>query len=85
MLEAWILDKTPVDKWKTIEGGMDRLVNGMVKILDTDKTLTSKRVTGLQPSPDGGGVTVVINQTEQRSYACVINTRLRWVLYTPWT
>jgi hypothetical protein len=72
VLEFWTLDNTPLDKWKTIEGGMDRLVNGMVKILGKP-VLTSKRVTGLKAGPDGA-VTVVINRTEERRYDHVINT-----------
>ncbi|KAK4164716.1 flavin-containing amine oxidase [Cladorrhinum sp. PSN259] len=81
VLEGWILDKTPLDKWKTIEGGMDRLVNGMVHVLDKS-VLTSKRVTGLKPTPGGRGVTVVVNKTEERNYAHVINTPPLGVLYT---
>lgn len=79
VLEAWILDKTPLDKWKTVEGGMDRLVNGMVKILDKP-VLKSKRVTGLKPGPDGG-VMAVINRTEERSYVHIINTPPLGIIY----
>jgi hypothetical protein len=71
-LESWIFDESPLDTWQCVEGGMDRIINGMVKILKTP-VVTSKRVTGLRPGADGE-VTVVINDTEERNYAHVINT-----------
>jgi monoamine oxidase len=71
-LEAWIFDETPLNSWQAVEGGMDRIINGMVKILK-NSVVTSKRVTGLKPGVNGS-VTVVINETEERSYAHVINT-----------
>jgi hypothetical protein len=71
-LEAWIFDETPLNSWQAVEGGMDRIINGMVKILK-NSVVTSKRVTGLKPGANGS-VTVVINETEERSYAHVINT-----------
>ncbi len=71
-LEQWIFDESPLDGWKCVEGGMDRIVNGMVKTL-RNPVVTSKRVTGLKPGADDA-VVVVINGAEERSYAHVINT-----------
>ncbi len=71
-LEAWIFDETPLDSWTCVEGGMDRIINGMVKILK-NPVLTSKRVTGLKPG-GSGSVRVAIDDAEERGYAHVINT-----------
>jgi len=79
-LEAWIFDASSLDSWKCVEGGMDRIINGMVKILK-NQVLTSKRVTGLKPGSNGS-VTVVVNGTEERNYAHVINTAPLGVVQT---
>jgi len=71
-LEQWIFDDAPVDRWQCVEGGFDRIVNGLVKIL-RNPVLTSKRVTGLKPGPDTS-VVVLIEGKQQRRYAHVINT-----------
>ncbi|KAI9846686.1 MAG: hypothetical protein M1837_003741 [Sclerophora amabilis] len=71
-LEEWIFESAPLDSWLAIEGGMDRISAGMVKIL-SKSVETSMRVTAIKPAPEGA-LSVHINGTEDRTYAHVINT-----------
>jgi hypothetical protein len=50
-----------------VEGGMDRLFNGAIKLLRRSVP-TSKRATGLRPGDDGGTVTVVVGLAGGGSY-----------------
>ncbi|KAH8662544.1 flavin-containing amine oxidase [Xylariales sp. PMI_506] len=80
VMEQWIFESAPPESWRCVEGGMERLINGMVKVIQ-NPVVTSKRVTGLKPGPDNT-VTVVINGTEERTYAHVINTPPLGVIQT---
>ena len=71
-LEQWIFDSAPLSSWQAVDGGMDRMTYGMTKILK-NSVITSKRVTAIRPGA-GTSLDVVINGTEVRNYAHVINT-----------
>ena len=79
-LESWIFDEYPLDSWHCVEGGMDRIINGMVKIIK-NPVVTSKRVTALKPSSEGG-LAVIINGTEARNYSHIISTPALGVIQT---
>jgi monoamine oxidase len=72
VIEEWIFSDAPLDSWLAVDGGMDRITDGMVKII-SKSVLTSRRVTAIKPTPDGS-LTAVVNGTEERNYAHVINT-----------
>ncbi|SPO07083.1 uncharacterized protein DNG_09777 [Cephalotrichum gorgonifer] len=72
VMEQWIFHQSPLDSWTCVEGGMDRIVNGMVKTL-ARQVETGKRVTAIK-SADEGALTVVINGEEERTYDHVIST-----------
>ncbi|EQL03614.1 amine oxidase (flavin-containing) [Ophiocordyceps sinensis CO18] len=72
VMEQWIFYEAPLSSWKCVEGGMGRIVDGLVKIIS--KTVeTTKRVTAIKPA-DSGALKVVINGDEERTYHHVINT-----------
>ncbi|KAJ6784854.1 hypothetical protein PWT90_10295 [Aphanocladium album] len=72
VIEQWIFSETPSGSWSNVEGGMDRLIDGMTKVIH--KTVeTKKRVTAIQPAGKGN-LKVVINGAEKRVYDHVINT-----------
>jgi monoamine oxidase len=72
VMEQWIFNEAPFDSWLCVEGGMDRIVDGMLKIIS--KTVeTGKRVTAIKPASNGA-LKVVINGNEERTYDHVINT-----------
>ncbi|PHH90838.1 hypothetical protein CDD83_2504 [Cordyceps sp. RAO-2017] len=74
VLEQWIFFEAPLDSWVCVEGGMDRITDGMVKII-SKPVETRKRVTAIRPAHGGdGALTVVINDQEERTYDHVINT-----------
>lgn len=72
VLEEWIFTEAPLDSWLCIDGGLDRITHGMSKII-SKKVETRKRVTAIKPA-DNGALKVVINGSEERTYAHVINT-----------
>lgn len=72
VMEQWIFYEAPLSSWKCVEGGMGRIVDGLVKIIS--KTVeTTRRVTAIKPA-DSGALKVVINGDEERTYHHVINT-----------
>lgn len=72
VIEQWVFSETPLGNWFAVEGGMDRLVDGMMKIIR--KTVeTKKRVTAIQPT-GRSSLKVIINGAEERVYDHVINT-----------
>ncbi|KAJ3494500.1 hypothetical protein NLG97_g4039 [Lecanicillium saksenae] len=72
VIEQWIFSETPLGNWYNVEGGMDRLIDGMTKVIR--KTVeTKKRVTAIRRTGKGS-LKVVINGAEERVYDHVINT-----------
>lgn len=72
VIEQWVFSETPLNHWFSVEGGMDRLVVAMTKVIH--KTVeTKKRVTAIQPA-EGNNLKVIINGNEERVYDHVINT-----------
>lgn len=72
VIEQWVFSESPLDSWLSVEGGMDRLIDGMVKII-RKSVETKKRVTAIKPAGTSG-LSVIINGAEKRVYDHVINT-----------
>ena len=72
VLEEWVFTAAPLDSWHAVNGGMDRVINGLLKVLQTQPKL-HHRVTGIRSGP-GDYLTVVVNHTSNFSYSHVINT-----------
>ncbi|KAI9678851.1 MAG: hypothetical protein M1817_005911 [Caeruleum heppii] len=71
MLEDWIFGAAPKDAWITIEGGMSRLVNGMVESIKGNVQY-AQRVKKISHGPLGGLNVSTAQST--RAYSHVINT-----------
>ena len=72
VLEQWIFNSAPLDSWTAIEGGMDRIPYGMIKIIKNQPIL-NKPVKALV-GESSCSVTALIDGGEQRTYSHVINT-----------
>ncbi len=72
VLEEWIFTEANLSSWTCINGGMDRITNGMLQIIK-NKPIMSSPVNAILPSPNGQ-IGVVFNGTQERSYAHVIST-----------
>jgi monoamine oxidase len=72
VIEQWIFTAAPLDSWVTINGGFERLINGLLKVLRTQPKLYN-RVTAIKPGR-ADSLTVVVNHTFEHSYDHVINT-----------
>jgi predicted NAD/FAD-binding protein len=72
VIDTWIFDAAPLSSWQCVEGGMDRFINGMLKVLKNNVT-ASTRVVEIKKG-HSGTITLVTNNTEETSYAHVIST-----------
>jgi monoamine oxidase len=72
VIEQWIFTAAPLDSWVTVNGGFQRLINGLLKVLQTQPNL-HHRVTAIKPGR-ADSLTVVVNYTSEHSYSHVINT-----------
>ncbi|TID01549.1 putative bifunctional amine oxidase [Colletotrichum higginsianum] len=72
VLEQWIFDSADINKWTLINGGMDMLTKGM-NLVVKNKPVLHNRVTDIKKGPSGT-LKVVVNGTEEYSYAHVIST-----------
>jgi phytoene dehydrogenase-like protein len=72
VMGTWIFNAAPLSSWQCVEGGMDRITSGMVKVLKKNITM-STRVVAIKKGLNGT-VTLVTNSTDKVSYAHVINT-----------
>ncbi|KJZ73059.1 hypothetical protein HIM_07631 [Hirsutella minnesotensis 3608] len=70
VMELWTFS---ANKWLCVEGGMDRIPQGMAKILKRSVEL-GKRVTAIKSDPSSHGLSVVVNGGEERVYDHVIST-----------
>ena len=71
VLEEWIFGDTPANSWVTVEGGMSRLVNGMLKTLN-ETVKYSQRVTAIVQNPSQ--TLSVTTNSSTFNYSHVINT-----------
>jgi hypothetical protein len=71
VLEQWIFTESKLDDWTCINGGMDRITNGMRQIIKSKPILNSP-VTAIKPVSNGQ-LSLQFNGTEQK-YAHVIST-----------
>jgi hypothetical protein len=71
VLEEWIFGDTPADSWVTIDGGMSRLINGMLKTLN-GSVQYSQRVEAIVQNPSQS-LSVTTN-TSTFNYTHIINT-----------
>ncbi|KAK1580061.1 L-amino acid oxidase [Colletotrichum navitas] len=72
VLEQWIFDSADIDKWTLINGGMDMLTKGM-NLVVKNKPVLRNRVTDIRKNTDGT-LKIVVNGTQEYSYAHVIST-----------
>jgi monoamine oxidase len=72
VLEEWIFTEANLSSWTCLNGGMDRLTNGMLQIIK-NKPIMSSPVTAIQPGSNGQ-IGVIFNGTQERDYAHVIST-----------
>ncbi|KAK2040867.1 L-amino acid oxidase [Colletotrichum somersetense] len=72
VLEQWIFDSADIDKWTLINGGMDMLTKGM-NLIVKNKPVLRNRVTDIKKNVDGT-LKIVVNGTQEYSYAYVIST-----------
>ncbi|KAK1990243.1 L-amino acid oxidase [Colletotrichum falcatum] len=70
VLEQWIFSNTT--DWTLINGGMDMLTKGM-NLIVKNKPVLRNRVTDIKENPDGT-LKIVVNGTQEYSYAHVIST-----------
>ena len=80
VLEEWIFTEVTPSEWTCINGGMDRLTNGMLQIIK-NKPIMNSPVSAIFPAEDGQ-IGVVYNKTQERDYAHVISTIPLGVLQT---
>jgi phytoene dehydrogenase-like protein len=71
VLEQWIFTQSGTN-WTCINGGMDRIISGMIKIIKKRVAFNSK-VTAIAPG-SGNGLRVTINGNRIKEYAHVIST-----------
>ncbi|KAK2033552.1 L-amino acid oxidase [Colletotrichum zoysiae] len=72
VLEQWIFDSADIDEWTLINGGMDMLTKGM-NLIVKNKPVLHNRVTDIRKNVDGT-LKIVVNGTQEYSYAHVIST-----------
>jgi monoamine oxidase len=72
VIEQWIFTAAPLDSWVTVNGGFERLINGLLKVLHKPPKLLN-RVTAIKPGR-ADSLTVVVNHTSEHSYDHVIST-----------
>jgi len=72
VLEEWIFSEAPLDSWTCINGGMDRLTNGMLQIIK-NKPIMNTPVTAILPA-ENQQLRLKFNGTQERTYAHVIST-----------
>ncbi|GKT47603.1 putative bifunctional amine oxidase [Colletotrichum spaethianum] len=72
VLEQWIFDGYNISDWSLINGGMDMLTKGM-NLIVKNKPVLHNRVTDIKKSPNGT-LKIVVNGTQEYSYAHVIST-----------
>ncbi|KAI9719379.1 MAG: hypothetical protein M1812_003450 [Candelaria pacifica] len=76
VLEQWVFGQAPLDSWVTVEGGLSRIINGMVKSIKNPVNLY-KRIIKISPSPQPGDSESLAVQADDNStyiYDHVINT-----------
>ncbi len=76
VLEQWVFAQAPLDSWLTVEGGLSRIINGMVKSLQNPISL-NKCVTKISSSPqpeDDESLAVYTYDNSTYVYDHVINT-----------
>ncbi|KAH6714834.1 L-amino acid oxidase [Leptodontidium sp. MPI-SDFR-AT-0119] len=72
VLEEWIFSEAPLDSWTCINGGMDRLTNGMLQIIK-NKPIMNTPVTSILPATNQQ-LQLTFNGTQEKTYAHVIST-----------
>ncbi|KAJ6011768.1 hypothetical protein N7522_002123 [Penicillium canescens] len=72
VIEQWIFTAAPLDSWVTINGGFERLIHGLLKVLHHLPKLLN-RVTAIKPGR-ADSLTVVVNHTVEHSYDYVISS-----------
>ena len=71
VLEEWIFSEAPLSSWTTVEGGLSRIINGMLKAISGPVNY-SQRVTSISWSSDA--VLNVSTNSSSSQYDHVINT-----------
>lgn len=71
VLDQWIFTASNINEWQAVNGGMDRLINGMVKIIKKSVTHNA-RVTAIRPASNGA-LTVTASGKDY-TYAHIIST-----------
>lgn len=71
VLEQWVFTSSDINNWTAINGGMDKLTNGMYDLLK-EKPVLNSRVTQITNNTDGT-MNLVVNGTTQ-TYAHIIST-----------
>jgi monoamine oxidase len=71
VLEQWVFTESSLDNWTCINGGMDRITNGMLQLLK-HKPVMNSPVTAIRPGANGQ-LSLHYNGIE-RKYAHVIST-----------
>ncbi|KJZ72746.1 hypothetical protein HIM_07821 [Hirsutella minnesotensis 3608] len=72
VIDEFIFNEAPHNNWVCVEGGMDRIVEGISKIINKPAE-TGKRVTAIKPA-ENNDLKVIVNKNEARVYSHVINT-----------
>ena len=71
VLEQWVFTESKLDNWTCINGGMDRIANGMLQLVK-NKPIMKSPVTAIRPASNGQlGVSA---NGVKREYAHVIST-----------
>ena len=52
VLEQWVFTESSLDNWTCINGGMDRITNGMLQIIKS-KPMMNTSVPGILPASNG--------------------------------